>query len=596
MATWENFVQTSTNAELLVGGTSVVLNAAVAPWRVPAAPNGDTCYLTLTDSLTNPTVFEVISYTGRTGTGPYTLTGLTRGLEGTQAAEWPAGSYVMQYQVASQIVGPADIAAGLADGDKGDITVSDSGAAWTLNTGVVDATKLDAAVVSDLAEGTAAYAWGDHAGLYDSLGSAAAAVGFHEGASNPHPQYLQTESDPVFSAWDKSTGISITESQISDFGSYEPAFAKNTAFNKNFGTAAGTVAQGNDSRIANGQTAYSWGDHAGLYDLAGTAASAVSAHEAEGDPHPAYQLEATLQAQVSANSDVAANTAARHSHANKAILDATTAAFTTALAAKVDRIDFAIVTGSADSNVSCVVNTHYRLDISGFTADRLLVIPSGSVGDEIFVELETGDDAYVLDVLGNVGVTLLFADQTKTNAVITSLVNTGDKIRARCVAANTWLLSADFALGRARLKGDQTNDQYVISPATFEEVGNTVADYATGFAVVEGDPATPVASRVIALRRCKVLISALIHFGGANGLSNQVRLYTGNYASGGVAPLNFTFVTSNPSPNQPVSYPPAVVILEKGHSVWLEVQSTSTASRIPKWANMNTMIVTEVAL
>ena len=31
------------------------------------------------------------------------------------------------------------------------------------------------------------------------------------------------ESDPVFSAWDKSTGISVTESQISDFGTYVEA-------------------------------------------------------------------------------------------------------------------------------------------------------------------------------------------------------------------------------------------------------------------------------------------------------------------------------------------------------------------------------------
>jgi hypothetical protein len=37
--------------------------------------------------------------------------------------------------------------------------------------------------------------------------------------------YLTTETDPVFSAWDKSTGISITERQISDFGTYEPADA-----------------------------------------------------------------------------------------------------------------------------------------------------------------------------------------------------------------------------------------------------------------------------------------------------------------------------------------------------------------------------------
>jgi hypothetical protein len=39
--------------------------------------------------------------------------------------------------------------------------------------------------------------------------------------------------------------ISITENQISDFGTYEPAFTKNTGFNKNFGTSAGTVSEGN---------------------------------------------------------------------------------------------------------------------------------------------------------------------------------------------------------------------------------------------------------------------------------------------------------------------------------------------------------------
>jgi hypothetical protein len=57
----------------------------------------------------------------------------------------------------------------------------------------------------------------------------------------------------------------------------EPSFSKNTAFNKNFGTAAGTVAEGNDSRINNGQTAFSWGNHAGLY--LPTNGNAVSATE-----------------------------------------------------------------------------------------------------------------------------------------------------------------------------------------------------------------------------------------------------------------------------------------------------------------------------
>lgn len=57
-------------------------------------------------------------------------------------------------------------------------------------------------------------------------------------------------------------GRALLEADIFDFGTYEPAFSKNTAFNKDFGTAAGTVAEGNDSRIVNGQTAFSWGNHA----------------------------------------------------------------------------------------------------------------------------------------------------------------------------------------------------------------------------------------------------------------------------------------------------------------------------------------------
>jgi uncharacterized protein (TIGR02145 family) len=47
--------------------------------------------------------------------------------------------------------------------------------------------------------------------------------------------YIETETDPVFSSWDKSTGVSITESQISDLGTYleaesDPAVAANFDF------------------------------------------------------------------------------------------------------------------------------------------------------------------------------------------------------------------------------------------------------------------------------------------------------------------------------------------------------------------------------
>ncbi|MCH7400130.1 hypothetical protein MM236_19195 [Belliella sp. DSM 107340] len=56
----------------------------------------------------------------------------------------------------------------------------------------------------------------------------------------------------------------------------EPAFTKNTGFNRNFGTAANTVAQGNDSRIVNGQTAFGWGNHVDAgYAIIGTAGGQV---------------------------------------------------------------------------------------------------------------------------------------------------------------------------------------------------------------------------------------------------------------------------------------------------------------------------------
>lgn len=47
-----------------------------------------------------------------------------------------------------------------------------------------------------------------------------------------------------------TSNITLTASNVGA----EPAFTKNSAFNKNFGTAAGTVCEGNDSRLSNART------------------------------------------------------------------------------------------------------------------------------------------------------------------------------------------------------------------------------------------------------------------------------------------------------------------------------------------------------
>lgn len=49
----------------------------------------------------------------------------------------------------------------------------------------------------------------------------------------------------IYTTTDKPTPAEIGAAAASHTHPYEPAFSKNTAFNKNFGTAAGTVAQGN---------------------------------------------------------------------------------------------------------------------------------------------------------------------------------------------------------------------------------------------------------------------------------------------------------------------------------------------------------------
>lgn len=81
-------------------------------------------------------------------------------------------------------------------------------------------------------------------------------------ASNPNGYITSfTESDPTVPSYSKGlTGFSVIKTSCDAL--YEPIFSKNTAFNRNFGTNVNTITEGNDSRIINGQTAFSWGNHA----------------------------------------------------------------------------------------------------------------------------------------------------------------------------------------------------------------------------------------------------------------------------------------------------------------------------------------------
>ena len=90
---------------------------------------------------------------------------------------------------------------------------------------------------------------------------------------------------------------------------------------KSYGTTAGTVAQGNDSRINNGQTAYDWGNHA----LAGYAINGTGdTHVRNNAQLDARYMQVTAPANNITTGDITNwNTAysQSHTHTNKAFLD-----------------------------------------------------------------------------------------------------------------------------------------------------------------------------------------------------------------------------------------------------------------------------------
>ena len=115
----------------------------------------------------------------------------------------------------------------------------------------------------------------------------------------------------------------------SDIGA-EPAFTKNTAHNKNFGTAEGTVCEGDDSRLSDARTPVSHNHTLSDITDAGTAAAAATGDFAAHDHnHDAAYLGITAKAADSDKldgNDSSAFAAASHNHTLSQITDAGTAA------------------------------------------------------------------------------------------------------------------------------------------------------------------------------------------------------------------------------------------------------------------------------
>lgn len=111
--TLDNFVRAVLSADATAGANTLLVAKAVAPLRDPPVASVEAPgVLVLQDLPTSPTKVEIVRYTGQSIAGNVvTLTGVTRGQEGTTAQAWSAGTPTFQGVTAGAL---ADLQSALA--------------------------------------------------------------------------------------------------------------------------------------------------------------------------------------------------------------------------------------------------------------------------------------------------------------------------------------------------------------------------------------------------------------------------------------------------------------------------------------------------
>lgn len=108
----DNFVRSNLAVDAAAGDTSLVIALAAPPLRdPPAASESAPGIMILQDQPTAPTKIEIVTYTGVSIVGTQvTLTGVTRGLEGTAAQAWTTGTPTFAGNTAAVMASKANVA------------------------------------------------------------------------------------------------------------------------------------------------------------------------------------------------------------------------------------------------------------------------------------------------------------------------------------------------------------------------------------------------------------------------------------------------------------------------------------------------------
>lgn len=92
------------------------------------------------------------------------------------------------------------------------------------------------------------------------------------------------------------------------------------------------------------------------------------------------------------------------------------------------------------SNVTAAKNTRYIANVSGLTANRNFVLPAGTAGDVIELNISTGDDTYALIVIGNTGITI---NGGSAATEWSRLFITNESVQLVATSASNWQVMID---------------------------------------------------------------------------------------------------------------------------------------------------------